>query len=285
MAFPQIAAFARSANGNLAPTRRIAGQETRISRAAHDIVYDPDNDEILVANPFAQAILVFRGGANGDEPPLRILQGPKTQMMHPDYGIAVDPMHNELWVSEKEQLSVFSRTANGDVAPLRMLKGPDTRLVDARGFVVDPIHNLIVVGAKDGLLIFNRTDTGNVKPRAIIGGPKTGIRSTIQNLRINPAKGLLIAAVGGRGEEDEEGGGASGGGADQDRATGSRGGQERQIAVWSIYDSGDVPPLYVLRNPQGRIPGQRIALNPKEKELFIGGGTRGIEVYSFPEIF
>ena len=264
----------------MAPTRRIAGQETRISRAAHDIVYDPDHDEILVANPFAQAILVFRGGANGDESPVRILQGPKTRMMHPDYGIAVDAVHNELWVSEKEQLAVFPRTADGDVAPLRMIKGPDTRLIDARGFVVDPVHNLIVVGAKDGLLIFNRTDTGNVKPRAIIGGPKTGIRSTVQNLRINPAKGLLVAAVGGRGEEDEDGGRESGGGAD-----GNRGGQDRQIVVWSIQDNGDVPPIYVLRNPQGRIPGQRMALNPKGKELFIGGGTRGIEVYSFPEIF
>jgi len=278
VAFPQIAAFARLANGNRAPTRRIAGQETRISRAAHDIVYDPDNDEILVANPFAQAILVFRGGANGDEPPVRILQGPKTGMMHPDYGIAVDAAHNELWVSEKEQLSVFSRTANGDVAPLRMIKGPDTRLIDARGFVVDPLHNLIVVGAKDGLLIFNRTDTGNVKPRAIIGGPKTGIRGTIQNLRIHPPKGLIVAVVGGRGEEDEEEAAGKSG-------EGRRSGPGRQIAVWSINDNGDIPPLYLLRKPQGPIPGQRIALNPKEKELFIGSGTRGIEVYSFPEIF
>ena len=271
----------------MAPTRRIAGQETRISRAAHDIVYDPANDEILVANPFAQAILVFKGGANGDEPPVRILQGPKTQMMHPDYGIAVDAVHNELLVSEKEQISVFPRTANGDVAPLRMIKGPDTRLIDARGFVVDPVHNLIVVGAKGGLLIFNRTDTGNVKPRAIIGGPTTGIRSTIQNLRINAAKGLLAAIVGGRGEEgeDEEGGRESGGGTEQDRAGGRRGGSGRQIAVWSINDNGDVPPIYTLRKPQGGIQGMRIALNPKGKEVFIGSGTRGIEVYSFPEIF
>ena len=255
-------------------------------------MYDPANDEILMANPFSQAILVFKGGANGDEPPIRVLQGPKTQMMHPDYGIAVDAIHNELLVSEKEQISVFPRTASGDIAPLRMLQGPDTRLIDARGFVVDPIHNLIVVGAKGGLLIFNRTDNGNAKPRAIIGGPKTGIRSTIQNLRINPTKGLIIAVVGGRGEggdeDDEEGGRGSRGGAEQDRGSGrggGGGGLGGHIAVWSVNDDGDVPPMYVLLNPKGRIQGSRIALNPKAKEVLIGSGTRGIEAYSFPEIF
>ena len=126
----------------MAPTRRIAGQATRISRAAHDIVYDPVNDEILVANPFAQAILAFRGGADGDEAPLRILQGPKTLMAHPDYGIAVDPVHEELIVSEKEQITVFPRTANGDVSPTRIIRGPSTLLRDTRGFVVDPGRGL-----------------------------------------------------------------------------------------------------------------------------------------------
>jgi hypothetical protein len=208
-------------------------------------------------------------------------------MMHPDYGIAVDAVHNELLVSEKEQIMVYPRTANGDVAPVRVIKGPDTRLRDTRGFVVDPGRNLIVAGAKDGLLIFNRTDNGNVKPRAIIGGPKTGIRNTIQNIRINTAKGLIVATVGGRGEggDDEEGDGGGGRGAAAAAGEGRGGGLGGQIAVWSINDNGDVPPLYLLRNPKGRIQGSRIALNPKGKEVLIGSGTRGIETYSFPEIF
>jgi len=39
---------------------------------------------IVVPNPFANAILTFRGGANGQEPPIRVLQGPKTRMTGAD---------------------------------------------------------------------------------------------------------------------------------------------------------------------------------------------------------
>src|SRR5436309_1353979 len=47
----------------------------------HDIRYDAVHDEIFVNNPFAQAILVFRGSAQGEEPPIRIIQGPKTRIV------------------------------------------------------------------------------------------------------------------------------------------------------------------------------------------------------------
>jgi hypothetical protein len=42
----------------------------------HDVRHDPVRDELIVANPFAAAILIFRGGANGQEAPIRIIQGP-----------------------------------------------------------------------------------------------------------------------------------------------------------------------------------------------------------------
>jgi len=271
------------ADGSAAATRSIAGQATKLARAEHDIVYDPVNDEILIANPFAQAILTFRGGAVGEEPPIRVLQGPSTQMMHPDYGIAVDPVHNELVVSEKEQISVFPRTANGDAAPLRIIRGPDTQLKDTRALVVDATRNLIVAGTKSGLVIFNRTDNGNVKPRAIIGGPHTGIKGTVQNLRLYERKGWLVAvpAAYGGGEEGEEEGGR------EPRFTDQSGGGSRRrgsIGVWSINDNGDIPPLWLLGGPKSDIQGGRIALNPKGREVIVGGGTV-VKTYSFPEIF
>ena len=46
----------------------------------------------------------------------------------------------------------------------------------------------------------------------------------------------------------------------------------------------DIAPAFLLSNPKGRTEGQRIALNPKAKEVMIGG-ERAVEVYSFPEIF
>ena len=66
MAHPQIAAFARLAKENTQPTRLLYGQKTLLSRTMHDIKYDAIHDEFVVANPFAQAILTFRGAADGD---------------------------------------------------------------------------------------------------------------------------------------------------------------------------------------------------------------------------
>ena len=54
--------------------------------------------------------------------------------------------------------------------------------------------------------------------------------------------------------------------------------------MWSITDNGNVPPLFRLVNPNGQIGGGRVALNPKEKEVILGGRTF-VTMYSFPEIF
>ncbi|MCZ6491412.1 MAG: hypothetical protein O7A06_12885, partial [Acidobacteria bacterium] len=56
------------------------------------------------------------------------------------------------------------------------------------------------------------------------------------------------------------------------------------IAVWSVTDEGNVPPIWVLRYPGDSIGGMRLALNPKWKEVIVGGGLT-VRSYSFPEIF
>ena len=40
MGHPQIAAFARLANGSAKPVRSIAGQNTQFTRTIHDMAYD-----------------------------------------------------------------------------------------------------------------------------------------------------------------------------------------------------------------------------------------------------
>jgi len=178
----------------------------------------------------------------------------------------VDPVHNELWVVEgrdrpgDEYILVFPRTGNGDVAPIRVIKGSNTLLKGARSIIVDPIRNLIAVSSNNGCLIFNRTDNGNVKPRAIIKGP-TG------KFRLIPSKGYIVAVKG------------TGGGDDGDEE-----GRSGSLAVWSINDEGNVPPLYQLTNPNGPIGGGSVALNPNNKEVILGGRT-SVTIYSFPEIF
>ena len=274
MAHPQIAAFARLAKGGATPNRLIAGQATKLSRTMHDIRYDEVNDEFLVTNPFAQAVLVFAGGADGNQSPTRILQGPSTRMRGSDR-IEVDPVNDEIIVPNGTSILVFPRKANGDVAPIREIRGPDTELRSATSVVVDPVHNLLVVGLNQGgrrgspgaLLIFNRTDNGNVKPRAVIRGPKSGI-TRINQIALNPQRGLIVATQPGEVADMEPEG--------------------AYIGVWSVTDSGDVPPRWLIRaNARTAMKKPRgVVLDPKNKEMIVADmRLNSVITYYFPEIF
>ena len=274
MAHPQIAAFARLAKGGATPNRLVAGQATKLSRTMHDIRYDAVNDEFLVTNPFAQAVMVFAGGADGNQPPARIIQGPSTQMRGSDR-LDVDPVHDEIIVPNSTSILIFSRKANGDAAPLRVIRGPDTMLRRATSAVVDPVHNLLIVGLNQGgrrgdpgaLLIFNRTDNGNVKPRAVIRGPKSGI-TRINQIALYPEKGWIVATQPGESADMEPEGAF--------------------IGVWSINDNGDVPPRWkinanaksAMKKPRG------VVLDPKNKEMIVADmRLNSVITYYFPEIF
>jgi hypothetical protein len=285
--FPQVAAFARLANGSAAPTRSIAGQATKLARSGHYIQYDEVHDEFVIANPFAQAVLFFRGGANGKEAPIRTIMGPHTEIQSPDFGMAVDPVNNELYVMEQDEIKVFPRGADGDVAPIRILRGPHTQLDNPygtpslRGVQVDPIHNVLVVAGfyqnRGHILIFDRTASGDAKPRGELVGPRTGIAGASYSIRVYAPKGWIMVPVHGG------------------------------LGIWSVNDSGDIPPLYLLGREGGRDEdaggmaaagvgggplgeggggglGDRFALNPKAKEISFENGS-AIRTYSFPEIF
>jgi hypothetical protein len=278
-----------------------------ISRADHDIQYNPVTDEFVNANPEAQAIMTFRGDSNGEAAPIRVIQGPHTQIGFPNHGIGLDNIHNEIFVVDKEYVLVFSRTATGDAAPLRVIRGPNTMLLNARGVIVDPVRNALLVGTDSGLLVFDRTADGDARPRAIITGPLSGIRSrkppatdasdaatiaerrrggqgvAIQNMRITP-KGYIVAVQGRVTTPQDQ---SNGTGPD---GSGNYPGLPGGITAWSIEDimkvngTGDVPAAFVLSNPTKRMAGGSIALNPNNKEVILGG-LHSLEVYSFPEIF
>ncbi len=253
------------------PNRVIAGQTTRLSRTMHDIRYDPVHDEILVTNPFASAILVFRGAAQGDEAPIRIIQGRNTTIGDVDR-LDVDPINNEIYIPNRDvsTVLVFSRTANGDVAPIRILGGDNTQLGRGMASVsVDPANNTLVVAhnSRDGILTFNRSDSGNVKPRTIVKGPKSGI-IRINQIALNPQRKLVVAAQPGVGEQMEPEGAF--------------------VGVWSYEDNGDVPPRWkinagtssTLKKPRG------VVLNPKHREIIVADmRLNAVLTFYFPEIF
>ncbi len=277
MAHPQIAAFARLAEGNAKAIRKIEGQKTQLCRTMHSIVYDEVHDEIVVPQPFGQAILTFRGGANGEEAPLRVIQGPSTQLRNPAV-LTVDPVHNEIFVPEGDAILVFPREGSGDVAPIRILY-PGTRLSIGGGIAVDPLNNLLVVsasgtgreeeqgqGSSARLLIFNRTDQGHVQPRAVIAGPKTGLAS-ISRIQVYPPRGEIIAAIPGRNQEIST--------------------SSAFVGIWSIHDNGDIPPRWTIGGPQGMLKKPRgVTLDPKNKTLMVSDKyLNAVLTYYFPEIF
>ncbi len=283
MSQPRISAYASSADGNAQPTRVIQGPKTLQARTSHYIAVDSVRDELAVPNPFAQAILVFRGGAIGNEAPLRVIQGPKTLLSSVD-NVAVDPVHRELMTASfpNDSVLVFQADANGDVAPIRILHGPKTQLDRPIRVEVDPINNLIAVMNDRALLVFNRTDSGDVAPKWVLSGPKTGIgtRNGTRDLKLFP-EGRKIIAGGSirppRGTRPSEPAG-------EDEQGFFRAGQ-RFIGVWKYGDTGDVAPWAQLNySPVTKIPGSRMALNPEGADLIIGGDGK-VAVYHLPEVF
>jgi hypothetical protein len=243
----------------------------------HDIRYNKVHDELVVGNPFAQAILTFRGGANGDEAPIRVIQGPRTKLKMPDT-IAVDPIHNELFVPEVPEggekysrILVFPRDAQGDVAPIRVMRG--SKGWDLGGTDVDPENDVLVVtgsytegeDTQEALLIFNRTDSGDVVPKGAIMGPRTGLSAMRQ---FEVYRGWIIVSVMAS-RDDLEPRGAF-------------------VGVWSIHDRGNVPPRWRIdaTRQNGMLKPRAVAVNPTHQELIVGDmRLNAVLVYAFPEMF
>jgi len=295
VAHPQIAAFARLAEGGTPPNRKIEGQSTLLGRTMHAIAYDEIHDEVVVPQQFAQAVLTFRGGASGEEPPVRVIQGSLTQLEQLDQ-LAIDPVHNEIFVPERDHVLVFSRLANGNVAPIRVLKGPDA-FRSAATVAVDPVHNLLLVtgtppgageqprGAGAGIMIFDRTAQGNVKPKAVISGPNVSLSGGNARIYAYPPRELFLVVAT---QPGGSGGGSTGptAGVPVD-GSGQMASNRGFVGVWSIHDKGDVPPRWKIGGPNGMLLAIRgVALDPKHKTVIISDKRlNALLTYSFPEIF
>jgi len=271
VAHPQIAVFARLADKNAKPVRKIEGQSTLLGRTMHGITYDEIHDEFTVPQQFAQAILTFGGGAEGETAPLRVIQGSKTRLEAPDR-VAVDAMNNEIYVPEGDKILVYDRMGNGNVAPKRAIEGPDAgRGMDA--LAIDPLNNLLIVAAGGGggdregggtrFLVFDRTANGNVKPKMTLRGP----RSMGGPFAIYPPKKLIFATNRPLGE--------------------ALAGDDSYLGVWSYEKSSDGPPLWTIGGPNGILQMPRgVTLDVKNKSI-IASDKRLNSVLTFrvPELF
>jgi hypothetical protein len=264
---PQIAAFARLADGAAKPVRQIHGQKTMLSRTVHAIAYDEVHDEIVVPQQFAQAILTFRGGTDGEESPIRVIHGPLTQLEAPDR-LGIDPVNNEIYVPESGRVLVYSREADGNVAPVR--------IIEADGGVggavaIDPVNNLLVAAGSNSLKIFSRSASGNVKPLRVIGGPKSRDKiNGSKNITVYPPRGWIIIANQGVNSHPP---------IDHSEVS--------FVGVWSIHDSGDVPPRWTIGGPYGVLKQARgVVLDPKNKAVIVSDKYLNAALtFYFPEIF
>lgn len=256
--------------------RIIEGQNTLLARTVHQLAIDSVHDEIVAPNPFAEAILFFRGGANGEEAPIRIIQGPKTMLGYSD-NIEVDPQHNEVFMAQSRTntVLVFDREAKGDVAPKRILQGPRTRLNRPRKTAVDPVNDLLVVtngGDPEGLLFFKRSDSGDVEPQGILSGPKTEISREHRagEVVLYPEGKKIFVTMSRRVGDPREGN------------------RFASVAVWNYGDMGDVPPWAIFKGRRAELKGSMmgIALNPKAKELMVAHSYNppSLLVYHVPEL-
>ena len=119
---PSITVYALDADGDVAPLRIIEGPLTGLNWPSN-LYYDPDHEELFVANDADDSILVFRGSANGNVAPLRTIKGSRTGIKNPT-GIFVDTKNQEVIVSNmgNHSATVYPRDANGNVAPLRTVR-------------------------------------------------------------------------------------------------------------------------------------------------------------------
>ena len=271
MAHPQIAAFARLADKNAKPVRKIEGQKTLLGRTMHGFTYDEIHDEFTVTQQFGQAVLTFAGGADGETAPIRIIQGSKTRLEAPDR-VAVDAVNNEIYVPEGDKILIYDRMAVGDVAPKRAIEGPDAgRGLDA--VAIDPVNNLLVVAAGGGggdlrgggtrFLVFDRTASGNVKPTLVIQGPK----AMGGPFAIYPPKKLIFATN--RPADESLAGGVS------------------YLGVWSYERSSEGPPLWTIGGPNGIFQMPRgVALDPKNKTIMASDKRlNSVLTFRIPELF
>lgn len=119
---PSITVYARTAQGNAAPIRKIQGPNTGLNWPT-GLAFDPAARELFVANDASHEILVFDAMAKGDARPKRAIKGPSTKLANPT-SVFADTKNRELWVANfgGHSATVYDLAASGDIAPKRIIR-------------------------------------------------------------------------------------------------------------------------------------------------------------------
>lgn len=247
-----------------------------LGRTQHSISYDHIHDEIVVPQPFAGAILTFKGDANGEVAPLRVIQGPKANLMIADQ-MTIDPVHGEYFIPAGENaggyVHVFDRLAVGDVAPKRILGGPQHGLSGIP--TVDYEHDLLIIDCRQGICIYDRSAAGDTKPlRIVTGGPKSGTQQLGSPIWVPGTRNFLVTAR-------KYGAPPK----DPTKPLNYQTTDQAQsfVALFTIDDDGDVEPRYTIGHNVFKEL-RNLAINPNHKELMAADKTANdVKTWEFPE--
>ena len=145
---PSITVYDKTARGDTAPIREIAGANTQLNWPV-GLFIDSERGELYVANDGANSILVFSATANGNVAPIRVLKGPKANLSYPS-SVYVDLKNDELWVANfgNHRATVYPRASAGNTAPVREIRTapegtPSPTLANAR-ITYDPTRDQIL---------------------------------------------------------------------------------------------------------------------------------------------
>jgi DNA-binding beta-propeller fold protein YncE len=165
--------FARTANGNVAPLRQIAGANTG-SIACTGVILRPATSEVYVLGSDASTgtIAVFPMNGSGNLTPTRLIAGNATLMIYP-FGGYIDELHGEVVIADQSEGRVltFPIAGDGDIAPTRDISG-NSNNANATPMEVayDPGSDEIYVSDNNfkAIRVFDRTATGDVAPKRTI---------------------------------------------------------------------------------------------------------------------
>ena len=174
VAFPAIAVYPSTANGNVAPMRVIGGSATTIAQSSPNQIALDSAGNIYVpggAPLFPDSILIFNSSATGNVLPTSTLTGAAT-MLDDVVGVALDSAGN-IYVANGSimgstpSILEFGAGSTGNAAPIRTISGAATTMNAIGNLGVDSAGNIYLL-TPDGVLKFATGATGNVAPAATI---------------------------------------------------------------------------------------------------------------------
>ena len=196
-----ITVYNPSANGNVAPTRTIAGAKSGLT-GADGMVLDASGN-VYIANcgvcfqsSGTPGVLEFAAGASGNVAPIRTISGTNTGFTDPT-AVWLDGT-GKIYVSDfaNNRISIFAAAATGNVAPTAMIQGGTAAMSGPECVVLDATGNIYACNSTNNTItVYAPGTTGNTAPIRTLGGAATLLSSPTQ-LSFDTAGNMYVANPG-----------------------------------------------------------------------------------------